>query len=205
MGLIGSGRTRAGRFVCDTFPSSQGSARAIQRRCRLRRDLLREACLAFRGMLRLRCSRRPALSVAPPQAVLHQRCASSNRCPALGNSASARRWRPNRRGSPALPDQPLGGQFTFHLERLDRFKSRWPMGRQLNIRQALQPFPKGIIGGHVTLPHQAVGQRLLENFGSGASGAPSQGVAQQLFSLRCEVNLHELSIAQVGKERKSLE
>jgi hypothetical protein len=75
------------------------------------------------------------------------------------------------------------------------------MGRQLNARQALKPFPKGIIGRRVSFPHQAVGQRLLEDFRSGASRVPSQSVAQQLFSLRCEGNLHESTIAQAGMER----
>ena len=74
----------------------------------------------------------------------------------------------------------------------------WPMGRQLNARQALKPFPEGIIC-RITFP--AVGQCLLEDFCSGASRIPSHRSAQQLFSLRCEGNLHESSIPQAGVER----
>jgi len=75
------------------------------------------------------------------------------------------------------------------------------MGRQLNSRQALKPFPKGVIWRRVIRPRQVPGQGLLKDFGRGASGALRQSVTQQLFGLRCEGNLHESSITQTGMER----
>ena len=78
------------------------------------------------------------------------------------------------------------------------------MGRQLDAGQALKPFLEGIIYRHVIRPWQVPGQCLLKDFGSGASGAPSQSITQQLFSLRCEGNFHESSIAQAGMERTGI-
>ena len=73
------------------------------------------------------------------------------------------------------------------------------MGRHLNAGQALKPFPEGIIC-RITFP--AAGECLLEDFSSGASRIPNHRIAQQLFSLRCECNLHEPSIPQA--ERNAL-
>ena len=74
------------------------------------------------------------------------------------------------------------------------------MGRQLDAGEAREPFPQGIIYRHTLHPRQLPGQRLLNDFGSGASGPTSESIAQQLFSLRCEGNFHESSIAQAGME-----
>jgi len=78
------------------------------------------------------------------------------------------------------------------------------MGRQLDAGQALKPFPEGIIYRHAIHPRQLPGQRLLNDFGSGASRPTSESIAQQLFSLRCEGNFHESSIAQAGMERTGI-
>jgi len=95
----------------------------------------------------------------------------------------------------------LGWQFTFPLQRLEGFKSGGPVGRQLDTGQALKPFPEGIIYRHTIHSRQLPGQRLLNDFGSGASGPTSESIAQQLFSLRCEGNFHQSSIAEAGMDR----
>ena len=74
------------------------------------------------------------------------------------------------------------------------------MGRQLDAGQFRKPFPEGIIYRHTIHPRQLPGQRLLNDFGRGASRPTSESIAQQLFSLRCERDFHESSIAQAGME-----